>query len=246
MPLGPVCRIFFGIFFWCIQMQLVGASRTCLTKSWSTTPTRGVRTRGTRCVIFSLHGFFLFSFNFQSAWKNGCWAFWELVTLRDVTHKKLAVKNPSIFGILFFTRKSWEFFRGDFCVLIPGWYLSQQPNSTGGLPALTSRSHQDSGDDGFAEKKKAQITADTPEKRYCWRKKSCTSWYVVYPIVYRVLWDFFHEQYHHCILRGVFHTKLSLKLIKTPLKIGQNSWPVNRGPHGSDTPMRNKAVIRPY
>ena len=71
------------------DVALVGASRTCLTKSWSTTPTRGVRTRGTRCVIFSLHGFldsFCFLWIFRSARKNGCLAFWESVTLRDVTH----------------------------------------------------------------------------------------------------------------------------------------------------------------
>ena len=36
---------------------------------------------------------------------------------------------------------------------------------------------------------------------YCWWKKSCTSWYGKYPIVYRVLYnlggepDFFHQQY---------------------------------------------------
>ena len=35
---------------------------------------------------------------------------------------------------------------------------------------------------------------------YCWWKKSCTSWYVVYPIIYKVyvsqvvVWDFFHQQ----------------------------------------------------
>ena len=44
--------------------------------------------------------------------------------------------------------------------------------------------------------------------KYCWWNKSCTSWWVVYPIIYRVLailapsqvvvWDFFHQQY----LRG--------------------------------------------
>ena len=35
---------------------------------------------------------------------------------------------------------------------------------------------------------------------YCWWKKSCTSWYDEYPIIYRVLYipggqDFFHQQY---------------------------------------------------
>ena len=39
--------------------------------------------------------------------------------------------------------------------------------------------------------------------RYCWWKKSCTTWYGKYPIIYMVLapsqvavWDFFHQQYH--------------------------------------------------
>ena len=27
-----------------------------------------------------------------------------------------------------------------------------------------------------------------PYSRYCWRNKSCTSWYVVYPTIYRVLY----------------------------------------------------------
>ena len=37
--------------------------------------------------------------------------------------------------------------------------------------------------------------------RYCWWKTSCTSWYVVYPIVHKVyvsqvVQDFFHQQYY--------------------------------------------------
>ncbi len=35
---------------------------------------------------------------------------------------------------------------------------------------------------------------------YCWWKKSCTSWYIVYPIIYKVyifqlVQDFFHQPY---------------------------------------------------
>ena len=40
---------------------------------------------------------------------------------------------------------------------------------------------------------------------YCWWKKSCTSWYVVYSIIYKVyvsqvVQDFFHQQYESIIM----------------------------------------------